>query len=51
MILKEDLKHQIMISLDHYHKKNKEVVGLMKYELGGEITTELLHLDQTIILI
>ena len=42
MMLKNDLIHQIMKSIDHYlqEKNLKKVIGLMKKELGGKIMTE-----------
>ena len=45
MMLRKDLMHQIMMSVDHYpQEKNKKVIGLMKNELGGKIMTEIFAL-------
>ena len=38
MVLKKDLIHQIMKSIGHYLQEEiKEVIRLMKHELGGKI--------------
>ena len=40
-MLKKDLIHQIMKSIDHcLHERTKKVIGLMKDELGWMIVTE-----------
>ena len=40
-MLKKDLIHQIMKSIDHcLHERTKKVIGLMKDELGWMIMTE-----------
>ena len=39
MMLKKNLMHQIMRSIGHY-LKNKKVLGLFKYDLGGKLMTE-----------
>ena len=45
MMLKKDLIHQIMKSIDHYlQEKIKKVVGLTKDGLGGKIITEFVAL-------
>ena len=44
-MLKKDLIHQIMKSIDHYPQEGiKKVIGLMKDELGGKIMTEFVAL-------
>ena len=40
MMLKKDLIHKIIKSIDHYLKVKKKVIVLMKDELGGKIMTE-----------
>ena len=45
MILKKDLIHQFMESINHCpQKKSIKVIGLMKDELGGKIMTEFVAL-------
>ena len=40
-MLKKDLIHEIMKSIDHYlQERIKKVIGLMKDELGGRVMTE-----------
>ena len=40
IMLKENFILQVIHQTDHYLKeKNKKVIGLMKNELGGKITT------------
>ena len=44
-MLKQDLTFQILNKIDHSLKeKNKKVIGLMKNELGGKITTKFVTL-------
>ena len=56
----EDIAHDVEKRLDtsNYEvnrplptKKNKNVIGLIKDELGGKIITDLLLLDQNILLL
>ena len=42
MMLKKDLIHQIMKSIDHYLQER--IIGLMKDELGGEIMAKFVAL-------
>ena len=44
-ILRENLVHQTMKSIDHYPlEKNKKVVGIVKDELGGRKMKEFVAL-------
>ena len=44
-MLKLGLILQIMNYIDHYVKKNKKVIRLMKYELGRKIMTKFVVLN------
>ena len=41
-MLKHDLTNRIMNETNHYLKEKKNVIGLMKVELGGKIKKEFI---------